>query len=70
MSPNPSTIFFNHTSIVYQLGGAVQIPTFNAWVSWRFSKVDIDERIRKQSLEGLDASKPALPVKAHSKGDK
>ena len=55
---------------IYRLAGAKQIPAFKVGGSWRFSKVDIDEWIKKQSLEGLDASKAVPPVKAQSKGDK
>ena len=55
---------------IYRLAGAKQIPAFKVGGSRRFSKVDIDEWIKKQSLEGLDASKPVPPVKAQSKGDK
>ena len=39
---------------IYRLAGAKKIPTFKVGGSWRFSKADIDEWIKKQSLEGLD----------------
>jgi len=35
---------------IYRLAGAKQIPAFKVGGSWRFSKVDIDGWIRKQSL--------------------
>ncbi len=55
---------------IYRLAGAKQIPAFKVGGSWRFSKVDIDGWIKKQSLEGLDESKPVPPVKANDKGGK
>ncbi len=55
---------------IYRLAGAKQIPAFKVGGSWRFSKVDIDGWIKKQSLGGLDASKPVPPVKANDKGGK
>lgn len=55
---------------IYRLAGAKQLPAFKVGGSWRFSKVDIEGWIKKQSLEGLNASKPVLPVKAHGKGNK
>jgi excisionase family DNA binding protein len=41
---------------IYRLAGAKQIPAFKVGGSWRFSKADIDEWIKKQSIEGLDSS--------------
>lgn len=41
---------------IYRLAGAKQIPAFKVGGSWRFSKADIDEWIKKQSIEGLDGS--------------
>lgn len=34
---------------IYRLAGAKQIPAFKVGGSWRFSKVDIDVWIKKQS---------------------
>jgi excisionase family DNA binding protein len=41
---------------IYRLAGAKQIPAFKVGGSWRFSKSDIDEWIKKQSVEGLDSA--------------
>jgi len=41
---------------IYRLAGAKQIPAFKVGGSWRFSKSDIDEWIKKQSVEGLDGA--------------
>ena len=38
---------------IYRLAGTKKIPSFKVGGSWRFSKMDIDEWIKKQSLEGL-----------------
>lgn len=55
---------------IYRLAGAKQIPAFKVGGSWRFSKVDIDGWIKKQSLEGLDESEPVPPGNTSGKGDK
>ena len=34
---------------IYRLAGAKKIPAFKVGGSWRFSKVDIDEWIKRQS---------------------
>lgn len=39
---------------IYRLAGAKQIPAFKVGGSWRFSKGDIDEWIKKQSFDGLE----------------
>jgi excisionase family DNA binding protein len=36
---------------IYRLAGAKQIPAFKVGGSWRFSKVDIDLWIKRQSSE-------------------
>lgn len=36
---------------IYRLAGAKQIPAFKVGGSWRFSKADIDEWIKKQSMQ-------------------
>ncbi len=55
---------------IYRLAGAKQIPAFKVGGSWRFSKADIAGWIKRQSLEGLEVSKPVPPVKANDKGGK
>ena len=55
---------------IYRLAGAKQIPAFKVGGSWRFSKVDIDGWIKRQSLEGLCISKSVPSAKANEKGDK
>jgi excisionase family DNA binding protein len=47
---------------IYRLAGAKQIPAFKVGGSWRFSKVDIDGWIRKQSL--------TIPKNEFSEGSK
>ena len=42
---------------IYRLAGARQIPAFKVGGSWRFSKVDIDEWIKRQSMESIDPTK-------------
>jgi excisionase family DNA binding protein len=42
---------------IYRLAGAKQIPAFKVGGSWRFSKVDIDEWIKRQSMESIDPTK-------------
>jgi len=41
---------------IYRLAGAKKIPAFKVGGTWRFSRVDIDNWIKQQSLEGLDAA--------------
>jgi len=36
---------------IYRLAGAKKIPSFKVGGSWRFSRMDIDEWIRRQSME-------------------
>jgi len=38
---------------IYRLAGAKKIPAFKVGGTWRFSRADIDEWIRRQSGEGL-----------------
>ena len=40
---------------IYRLAGAKQIPAFKVGGSWRFSKAEIDQWIKKQSMEVVDA---------------
>jgi len=42
---------------IYRLAGAKKIPAFKVGGTWRFSRVDIDNWIKQQSLEGLDAAR-------------
>jgi excisionase family DNA binding protein len=42
---------------IYRLAGGKQIPAFKVGGSWRFSKVDIDEWIKRQSMESIDPTK-------------
>ena len=39
---------------IYRLAGAKQIPAFKVGGSWRFSKVDIDGWIKRQSMEAIE----------------
>jgi excisionase family DNA binding protein len=57
---------------IYRLAGTKQIPAFKVGGSWRFSRVDIDGWIKKQSLEGLDESETRAnhPQKLAARGDK
>ncbi len=57
---------------IYRLAGAKQIPAFKVGGTWRFSRVDIDGWIKKQSLEGLDESETRAnhPQKLAARGDK
>ena len=57
---------------IYRLAGAKQIPAFKVGGSWRFSKADIDEWIKKQSIEGLDGSgaKVSQSKNLAARGDK
>jgi excisionase family DNA binding protein len=38
---------------IYRLAGAKKIPAFKVGGTWRFSRADIDEWIRRQSTEGV-----------------
>ena len=42
---------------IYRLAGAKQIPAFKVGGSWRFSKVDIDGWIKRQSMEAIEPAK-------------
>lgn len=42
---------------IYRLAGAKQIPAFKVGGSWRFSKVDIDGWIKRQSMEAIEPNK-------------
>jgi excisionase family DNA binding protein len=57
---------------IYRLAGAKQIPAFKVGGSWRFSMVDIDGWIKKQSLEGLDDfdTRANQPKKLAARGEK
>jgi excisionase family DNA binding protein len=57
---------------IYRLAGAKQIPAFKVGGSWRFSKADIDEWIKKQSLDGLDsrATEVSRSKNSAARGDK
>jgi excisionase family DNA binding protein len=41
---------------IYRLAAAKQIPAFKVGGSWRFSKADMDEWIKKQSTQPGDLS--------------
>ena len=45
---------------VYRLAGAKKIPAFKVGGTWRFSRADIDNWIKQQSLEGLDAAREGV----------
>lgn len=45
---------------IYRVAGAKQSPAFKVGGSWRFSKVDIDEWIKRQSMEA--AKEPSSKV--------
>ena len=57
---------------IYRLAGAKKIPSFKVGGSWRFSKIDIDEWIKKQSLDGLDsrATEVSRSKNSAARGDK
>jgi len=57
---------------IYRLAGAKQIPAFKVGGSWRFSKRDVDEWIKNQSLDGLDsqATEAIRSKNTVSRGDK
>lgn len=38
---------------IYRLAGAKKIPAFKVGGTWRFSRADIDEWIRRQSTSGI-----------------
>ena len=42
---------------IYRLAAAKQIPAFKVGGSWRFSRADIDNWIKQQSMEGLETSR-------------
>ena len=39
---------------IYRLAGAKKIPAFKVGGTWRFSRADIDEWIRRQSVDQSD----------------
>ena len=41
---------------IYRLAGAKQIPAFKVGGSWRFSRTDIDQWIREQSIRTRSAN--------------
>lgn len=45
---------------VYRLAAAKKIPAFKVGGTWRFSRTDIDNWIKQQSLEGLDAAREGV----------
>ena len=45
---------------IYRLAGAKKIPAFKVGGTWRFSRADIDNWIKQQSLEGLDAGREGV----------
>ena len=47
---------------IYRLAGAKKIPAFKVGGTWRFSRADIDNWIKQQSLEGLDAAREGVHV--------
>ena len=42
---------------IYRLAAAKKIPAFKVGGTWRFSRADIDNWIKQQSVEGLDAGR-------------
>lgn len=45
---------------IYRLAGAKKIPAFKVGGTWRFSRADIDNWIKQQSLEGFDAAREGV----------
>ena len=45
---------------IYRLAGAKKIPACKVGGTWRFSRADIDNWIKQQSLEGLDAAREGV----------
>ncbi len=45
---------------IYRLAGAKKIPAFKVGGTWRFSRADIDNWIKQQSLEGLDTAREGV----------
>jgi len=41
---------------IYRLAGAKKIPAFKVGGTWRFSRADIDEWIRRQSVDQSDGA--------------
>lgn len=44
----------------FRQAGAKKIPAFKVGGTWRFSRADIDNWIKQQSLEGLDAAREGV----------
>lgn len=42
---------------IYRLAGSKRIPAFKVGGTWRFSRSDIDNWIKHQSMEGLDTGR-------------
>ena len=45
---------------IYRLAASGEIPAFKLGGTWRFSRADIDNWIKQQSLEGLDAARDGV----------
>lgn len=56
---------------IYRLASAKKIPAFKVGGSWRFSRADIEEWIKRQSLEGLEVTVTSsiAPGKPSGKGN-
>ncbi|MDV7212793.1 helix-turn-helix domain-containing protein [Azotobacter beijerinckii] len=42
---------------IYRLAAAKKIPAFKVGGTWRFSRADLDNWIKQQSMEGLDTGR-------------
>jgi len=45
---------------LYRLAAAKKIPAFKVGGTWRFSRMDIDQWIRQQSMDGADSGCNAI----------
>lgn len=52
---------------IYRLAGANKIPAFKVGGSWRFSRIDIDSWIRRQSTGGLERATRGKSQKGEQK---
>lgn len=50
---------------IYRLAAAHKIPAFKVGGTWRFSRTDIDQWIKRQTAEGLGAGASGSPGDTH-----
>ena len=56
---------------IYRLAAAKKIPAFKVGGMWRFSRADIENWIKQQSMDALDTGRDAhILAKAQSKNGK